>query len=238
MREQVLSPQQRRLPQLFLEHDPPREHPTDTRHVVDDPSMILVHVTHFNQLMWDSNRTPSTVIEHGVTTSESNVRFSGELERGLTIVNCIGRRGRRLGLDLFEAARDEVDLDIAGMESEQLGGLGEIPWIELHAVAARYRFFFNPIRYTSLGLALCEAMMLGMPVVAFATTEVATVIENGRSGFIATSLERLLPRMRELIADRELARAVGEQARCAALERFNISRFVDDWNRVLQQIAG
>ena len=34
----LLTPAQRRLPQVYLEHDPPRPHATDTRHTVDDPS--------------------------------------------------------------------------------------------------------------------------------------------------------------------------------------------------------
>src|SRR5262245_17003403 len=43
---EILSGPQRRLPRIFLEHDPPRENPTDTRHPVDDPGALLVHVTH------------------------------------------------------------------------------------------------------------------------------------------------------------------------------------------------
>ena len=59
---EILSEQQRELPKVYLEHDPPRMHPTDTKHVVDDPTILLVHVTHFNRLMWDNNRTPTLVI--------------------------------------------------------------------------------------------------------------------------------------------------------------------------------
>ena len=40
-----LTPAQRALPRIYLEHDPPRAHPTDTRHLVDDPNVLLVHVT-------------------------------------------------------------------------------------------------------------------------------------------------------------------------------------------------
>ena len=62
----VLSATQRRGPRIYLEHDPPQHHPTDTRHWVDDPGVLLVHVTAFNALMWDSGQVPVRVIEHGV----------------------------------------------------------------------------------------------------------------------------------------------------------------------------
>ena len=122
---EILSPEQRRLPRLYLEHDPPREHPTDTRHPVDDPEILLIHVTHFNNLMWDSGRAPCRVIEHGVLVPES-ARYTGEIERGLVVVNNLQSGGRRLGLDIFETARTQVPLDVAGINSEQLGGLGSL----------------------------------------------------------------------------------------------------------------
>src|SRR3954467_8868459 len=40
---EILSPDQRKLPKIYLEHDPPREIPTDTCHVVNDPDMLLIH---------------------------------------------------------------------------------------------------------------------------------------------------------------------------------------------------
>jgi hypothetical protein len=145
----ILSAEQQRLPRIYLEHDPPREHPTDTRHVVDDPNVLVVHVTHFNRLMWDNGDTPTRVIEHGVVVPDG-VRYSGELERGLVVINNLGTRGRRLGADIFEHVREHVPLDLIGMGATELGGLGEVKLPQLPAFAARYRFFFNPIRYTSM----------------------------------------------------------------------------------------
>ena len=40
-RHTLLGEHQRWLPSVYLEHDPPRGHPTDTRHVVQDESVIL-----------------------------------------------------------------------------------------------------------------------------------------------------------------------------------------------------
>jgi hypothetical protein len=236
-RYEILSPAQRRLPRIYLEHDPPRLSPTDTRHPVDDPDALLVHVTPFNALMWDSGRTPTRVIEHGAVLP-AHVRYTGELARGIVVVNHLRERGRRLGADVFTRARERVPLDLVGMKSGELGGLGEIGHGALPAFVARYRFLFSPVRYTSLGLAVCEAMHAGVPVVGLATTEMATAIENGISGFVDTRLEILVARMRTLLADPALAARLGQGARRTARARFGIERFVRDWNDALAEVTG
>ncbi|MFA9441919.1 glycosyltransferase [Uliginosibacterium sp. sgz301328] len=227
-RLQVLDDAQRSLPAIYLEHDPPQQHPTNTLHPVQDERVLLVHVTPFNALMWDSGITPHCVIEHGVVVPPG-VHYSGELPRGVVVVNNMRGRGRRLGRDVFEEARRAVPLDLVGMDAESLDGIGEIGNLQLAAFTARYRFFFNPIRYTSLGLSIIEAMMIGVPVVGLATTELATVVRNDHNGYVDTDPQRLVTVMRRLIADPGLARDWGEAGRRLALERFGIGRFIDDW---------
>src|SRR5581483_11484118 len=113
------------LPQIYLEHDPPRASPLDTPHVVDDPNVLLVHVTHFNRLMWNSGRTPTTVVPHGVAVPPG-ARYHGSLPRGIVVINHLARRGRRLGADVYEQLRRDVPLDLIGMGApESAGGLGE-----------------------------------------------------------------------------------------------------------------
>lgn len=234
---EILSATQRRLPQLYLEHDPPRENPTDTRHPVDDANVVLVHVTAFNNLMWDAGRTPTYVIEHGVLAPTS-ARYTGEHEAGVVVINNLRQRGRRLGADVFERARAHVPLSLVGMDSEALGGEGELRGEQLWEFGGRHRYFFNPIRYTSLGLAVCEAMMLGMPIVGLATAEMVTVVENGVSGFIDTRLDTLIDHMQMLRKDAALARVLGDGARERAQQRFHIDRFKREWDAVLTQAAG
>src|SRR5581483_9649557 len=154
----------------------------------------------FNALMWDSGRTPTRVIDHGVAVP-ADARYTGELARGIVVVNHLRQRGRRLGADVFDHLRDEVPLDLVGMETQSFGGLGEVFPPDLPRFEARYRFFFNPIRWTSLGLAIIEAMMVGLPVVGLATTELVTVIRTGESGFLDTDPLKLVEPMRMLLAD-------------------------------------
>lgn len=236
-RQRLLSDAQRRLPSLYLEHDPPQQHPTDTRHWAADAADWLVHVTPFNALMWDNGATRVRVIDHGVKLLQP-ARYSGERERGIVVVNNLDLRGRRLGHDVYDAVAAQVPLSLVGMGSLRCGGDGEVPNLELPAHMAGHRFFFHPIRYTSLGLALIEAMMVGLPVVGLATTELVTVIRNGENGFIDTRVDRLVDAMRRLLADPALAREIGEQGRRSALERFSIERFVADWLELLREAAG
>ena len=80
----------------------------------------------------------------------------------------------------------------------------------------------------------CEAMMLGVPIVGLATTEMVTAIENGVSGYVDTDVRRLIERMRDLLADPAEARRLGEGARRVARERFGIERFAARLGRDLR----
>ncbi|MDB4926646.1 glycosyltransferase family 4 protein [Mucilaginibacter sp.] len=226
---EILSEEQRSLPQIYLEHDPPREHPVNTRHIVNDPAVTLVHVTHFNKLMWDNNETPALVIEHGVT--QPGVSYTGKFNKGIVVINNLPSRGRLLGLDVFLEVRKHIPLDLVGMGTGELG-LGEVLHPQLPEFISQYRFFFNPIRYTSLGLAVCEAMMIGIPTVGLATTELATVIDNGHSGYVHTDINYLIDKMQLLLQDAEHARQLGANGRETASLKFNISRFTHQWEQL------
>ncbi|WP_337176199.1 glycosyltransferase family 4 protein [Paludisphaera sp.] len=234
---EILTDAQRALPRIYLEHDPPREHPTDTRHPAADDDLMIVHVTPFNALMWDSGPAESRTIEHGVFLAE-DARATCELSRGIVVVNNLARRGRRLGRDVYEKLRGEVPLDLVGMDSPAMGGLGEIDPRELARFEARYRFFFNPIRYTSLGLAVIEAMMVGLPIVALATTEMATAVDDGVTGFLSNDPDALIAPTRALLGDRGLALEMGGRAREAARDRFSIERFASEWEATFATVAG
>ena len=230
----ILSPKQGSLPRIYLEHAPPREHPTDTQPVVTDPTVTLVHCTNFNRLMWESYGVPTIVIDHGVV--DPGLRYEGTLDRGIMVINNLYSRGRRLGLDVFEYIRQRVPLDLIGMGSDEIGGLGAVPHDKILDFMARYRFFFNPIRYTSLGLAIIEAMLVGLPIVGLATTELVSVITSGVSGYISLDPDELIGQMRALLDSPELARRLGENARICALNRFSIERFAREWQSLFRAV--
>ena len=232
---EILTPEQRALPGIYLEHNTPQGRINEMVHPVNDPGVLLVHVTHFNNLFWDCRETPTRVIDHAIMPATPEGAYTGELEKGVSLVNDLPRRKRVVGGDIFARAREEVPLDLFGFDSSSAGGLGGLPQAEVHERMKAYRFYFNPIRYTSLPLSVLEAMEIGLPVVALATTELVTVIKDGENGFIDTNVETLIERMHGLINDPEEARRIGAAGRRTVRERFNLERFVADWESAFEE---
>jgi hypothetical protein len=224
----------RDVPAIWLEHNAP-ERPMGARHpAADHPGVLLVHVTHFNDLFWDAAGAPTRVIEHGIV--DPGYRYTGELARAVVIINEARRRGRVTGTDLLPRFAAGAPFDLLGIDAQALGGIGDIRYEELHDLMGRRRVYLHPVRWTSLGLSLLEAMHVGMPVVALATTEVADAVP-AEAGVVGTDVDRLVAALHRLVADREEARERGRAAREAVLARYGLRRFLDDWNRVIEDVT-
>ncbi|MGI5272057.1 glycosyltransferase [Nonomuraea sp. CA-218870] len=226
----------RDLPGVYVEHNTPAGDVPRTRHPLAGRSdLTLVHVTHFNELFWDNGRAPTRVIEHGVV--DPGHLYTGELPRAGVVVNEPVRRTRVAGTDLLPRFAAKVPLDLFGMKVEGLpyGTYEDLPQARMHAELARRRVYLHPYRWTSLGLALIEAMTLGMPVVALATTEAVEAVPP-EAGVLSTRVETLAGALEEFAADPERAAQTGKAARAAALARYGLGRFLEDWDRLLEEV--
>jgi glycosyltransferase involved in cell wall biosynthesis len=225
----------RDIPAIYVEHNAPQGRIAEMRHpVADRDDLTLVHVTHFNDLFWDAGSTRTAVIEHGIV--DPGYRYTGELPEAAVAINEPRRRGRVTGTDLLPRLNGTVPLRLFGIGAGEMGGIENLPQERLHAEMARRRAYLHPIRWTSLGLSLIEAMQLGMPVVALAATEAVEAVPTG-AGVVSTRVEALSRGLREMIAEPELARERGEVAREAALERYGLGRFLADWDELLGEVA-
>jgi glycosyltransferase involved in cell wall biosynthesis len=179
------------------------------------------------------------VIEHGVV--DPGHRYTGELESAAVVVNEPVRRGRITGTDLLPEFARATPLDVFGIGVDRLDlgphvrPVGDLPQHRMHAEMARRRAYVHPLRWTSLGLSLIEAMHLGMPVVALATTEAAEAVPPG-TGYCSTNVDRLVRDLRELMGEPGLARELGAEARAHALHRYGLDRFLRDWDEVLGEV--
>jgi Glycosyl transferases group 1 len=225
----------RDIPAVYVEHNAPQGRIADMRHpAADRPGLLVVHVTHFNALFWDTGSTRTRVIEHGIV--DPGHRYTGELPRAAVVINEARRRARVTGTDLLARFSQAAPIDLFGMDAASLGGIEDLPQSDLHDEMARRRVYLHPIRWTSLGLSLLEAMHLGMPVVALGTTEAHEAVPH-EAGAVSTRIDVLTGAMRRLIDDPGEADARGSAARAAALERYGLKRFLADWDDALEEVA-
>ncbi|MGQ5265287.1 glycosyltransferase family protein, partial [Micromonospora sp. ZYX-F-536] len=216
----------------------------NTRHpMADQADLLIAHVTGFNQLFWDTGTARTTVIDHGIVTPTAT--YTGELDRLAVVINEPVRRGRVTGTDLLARFAEIAPLDVYGMgvagladhlglPDDRLTSHDDVPQERMHAELARRRAYLHLCRWTSLGLSLIEAMSIGMPVVALATTEAVTAVPP-EAGALATRVDTLLDAARRFMAEPEAARQAGAAAQAAARDRYGLDRFLADWDRLLEE---
>ncbi|MGW3784456.1 glycosyltransferase [Micromonospora chokoriensis] len=234
----------RDVPAIYVEHNTPKGDVPNTRHpMADRDDLLIAHVTGFNQIFWDTGATRTTVVDHGIVAP--TVSYTGELDRLAVVINEPVRRGRVTGTDLLPRFAEIAPLDVFGMgvagladhlglPADRLTSHDDVPQHRMHAELGRRRAYLHLCRWTSLGLSLIEAMAIGMPVVALATTEAVMAVPP-EAGALATRTDTLLDAARRFIDEPATARQAGAAARTAARDRYGLDRFLADWDRLLEE---
>jgi hypothetical protein len=233
------------VPAIYLEHNAPRPSAVESVHPVASRSDVpLVHVTDFNRLMWDNGAAPTRVIAHGI--HDPGPLYSGETAAAATMINEPVRRARTVGADLLEPLSRHVPIDVWGIGTDELNtgrspnsrvtGRGNLPAARLMAEVARRRVYLHTARWTSLGLSLIEAMFLGMPIVAVAST-MAPLVVPPEAGVVSADVATLGWAAEGFIADHGSAVAAGKTAREHATAHFGIDRFLADWDQLIEEVS-
>jgi hypothetical protein len=231
----------RHVPTVYVEHNTPPSVAHARHPLADRDDLVIVHVTPFNDAVWDCGSTRTVVIEHGVP--DPGYRFTGDIAAMGAVINEPVRRSRVAGTDLLPGFADVAPVHLFGMGTERLDGAlatvvgrGDVPQATMLDELARLRCYVHPFRWTSLGLSLIEAMLVGMPVVVLGTTAAYDAVPEG-AGVVSTRVDRLHRAASRYVADVELAAEVGRDARCAARARFGLDRFLRDWDRLLEEVT-
>ena len=105
---------------------------------------------------------------------------------------------------------------------------------------ARAGLFVLPSRFEGFPNALCEAMAVGLPVIAAdCPSGPADMITNGTDGVLVPveDSETLATSLSRLMGDPALRKRLGAGARQAA-ERFALPRIADAWNAEIARTIG
>lgn len=153
----------------------------------------------------------------------------------------LARRGRPFRVTLVgdgpERAALEARVGALGL-SERVRFLGERPDVE--RLLPAMDLFVLSSREEGIPNALLEAMAAARPSVATAVGGTPEVLEDGTTGWLVApgSPALLAERLDEALAHPETARARGEAARCAVLERMDIGAMVRRHETFYRAVAG
>jgi glycosyltransferase involved in cell wall biosynthesis len=230
------------VPAVYVEHNAPRPFAVDSVHPFAGRDDIpLIHVTDFNRLMWNNGAAPTRVITHGI--ADPGQLYTGEIPAVATMINEPCRRWRTVGADLLAELGSHTPIDVWGIDTEalnahggssQVRGKGDVPAPRLLHQVARRRVYLHTARWTSLGMSLVEAMYLGMPVVAVAST-MAPLVVPAEAGVVSADIRTLAYALEGFVTDFSAATAAGKAARDFARAHFALERFLAEWDDVIEE---
>jgi glycosyltransferase involved in cell wall biosynthesis len=191
------------------------------------------------------------VIHNAVPDSE--LRSMQRLREG-PIVGSVGRLDRQKGHDLLARALPQLPAATAvvvgdGPERDALDNLADSLGVGGRFVVTGWRddardflttfdVFALPSRFEGFPLALLEAMLAGLPVVAADVGSVAEAVVDGQTGVLveAEDVDGLAHAIAELLADESRRRTLGAAARSHVLANFSPGRTAKAFEALYEEI--
>jgi hypothetical protein len=161
--------------------------------------------------------------------------YRGDEPKGLRICNEISKRRKILYWELYEKAFRGIPIHLVGHNPDMPGIEPAHNWTHLKQMLSSHRFYIHtadPRLEDGYNMATLEAMAAGMPVLG--NRHPTSPVQHGISGFLSDDPEELRSYANMLIADRNLASGMGEEARKTVAKQFSISRFKKGFIRSIE----
>lgn len=193
------------------------------------------------------------VVRNGVDVEHFTPRDDAKADAFTFVV--VGRLEPRKGVDLAIEALAGVPgarLDILGIGAERatletkaraLGVSDRVRFLgyaeDARPLLARAHAALCSSRSEGLGIALLEAMAMGVPVVGFAVGGVPEIVVDGTTGMLcrAGDVAVLGATMRRAVASRARLADMGSVARSRVVERFSVSAMVAGYGAVYADLV-
>ncbi len=176
---------------------------------------------------------PGTVIYPGVPITEFK-DYTGRDSTLLIVGNNLHRE--HFDLEAILLVAKALPLKIIGANPAIPGSATVSTWDELKSMYSCCRAYLNVTRAPEDGynLATLEAMASGMPIVTL--YHPTSPIVDGYNGLVAYDRYELIIKAGLLLKDYDLSRTLGKNSRQTAEERFHITRFVQAWNGLFDEM--
>jgi glycosyltransferase involved in cell wall biosynthesis len=199
-------------------------------------------ISAFNQKQWGFQPENSFVIEHGIDTDfwKPSAERLPEIKACLSVVNEFPSRDWCCGFNLWQAVTSDLPQLVVGKSTGKHKDFSKPAKDkkELRDFYRRSRLFLNTSLHSPVPTVMLEAMSCGCPIVSTENCMIPDIIEHGVNGFMSNKPEELKYYCELLLTNKSLAQKLGENARKTIEQKFNLNRFVKDWNNILYKVVG
>ena len=195
-------------------------------------------ISNYSMSQWGNYKNNTTsVIEHGVDVDFWDAGENPERDNVLlSVVNQWPDRDWCCGWNLWK--------ETVGFQSPDpmpIRVLGDSPGLSkpagsIEALRHAYKsssVFLNTSIHSPVPTVLMEAMASGCAVVSTNNCMIPEIIQHGENGLLADTADELRSSCQYLLDNPSKARELGEAAKKTMQDKFNLQRFVDDWNNLL-----
>jgi len=104
---------------------------------------------------------------------------------------------------------------------------------------AKMDLYVQPSLSESFGLAIVQAMSVGLPVVATRTGGISELITEEKSGILVepSNPKQLREAIIKILRDKDLAKRMGEMARKESIVRFNLKDMIEEVEKAYEEVA-
>lgn len=164
--------------------------------------------------------------------------YTGEVPCAIRVGNTMRQRDLMFDVDFQEACCAGLANRVVGMNPLIPGSEPSASFEDLLRIYRSHRCLLHVSREgfeDGYNLAMLEAMACGMPVVSLANP--TSPITNGVDGYTSYDSAELHQRIESLLADRELAQAIGARGRECIARTFPLDAFRERWRAAIFEAA-
>jgi glycosyltransferase involved in cell wall biosynthesis len=195
---------------------------------------ILVFNSYTDKERWNLKCPKQYVIWHGFDPNEWPVS-DREINKALTVGRRISERDSICGYRIIQGLeRSGIPIKLVG-DNPALDIQSPESFTDLRRYYSKHAVYLNPTMRSPMPRARGEAMMSGIPIVTTGFYDEEMFIEHGINGFVSNNINEIKEYTALLLADKDLQATMAQNVRRTALERFHISRFLNDWKKILSE---
>jgi len=190
-------------------------------------------ISKYNAKAWIRSKRSAEIIEHGVDTDFWRPVSKNRINACLSVVNDWPNRDWCCGFNLWRDTTRGLPTQVYGKSpgfSEPANSIEH-----LRQVYSEHSIFYNTSLHSPVPTVLMEAMACGCAIVSTANCMIPEIVEHNYNGLLSNDPKELRTFLEELLANPEKARELGDNARKTILEKFNLNRFTEGWNRLFFQ---